>query len=50
MGLAEREALTMPGGYEKSNDYGGPEPKWGGIWIIAVLIIFAGIIVALTYQ
>jgi hypothetical protein len=37
----------MASGYEKSPEYGGPEPKWTGIfWTFVALVILS---VAVTY-
>ena len=37
----------MPSGYEKSPDYGGPEPAWRGI-VLGVLV-FVGAVAVLVY-
>ena len=29
----------MPSGYEKSPDYGGPEPTWRGIALLLVVVV-----------
>lgn len=34
----------MPGGYENSDDYGGPEPGWNGmraVVLVALLVVAA---------
>ena len=32
----------MPSGYERSPDYGGPEPTWRGIIAVALVILALG--------
>jgi hypothetical protein len=32
----------MPSGYERSPDYGGPEPTWRGIAAIVLVILALG--------
>lgn len=38
----------MPSGYEKSPDYGGPEPTWRGM-IIGVIIFIAVVALIVLY-
>lgn len=38
----------MPSGYEKSPDYGGPEPTWRGM-ILGVLAFIAVAVLAILY-
>lgn len=40
----------MPGGYEKSDDYGGPSPAWRGIGAIIAVLCLAGVAVLLVRQ
>jgi hypothetical protein len=39
----------MPPGYEKSPDYGGPEPSWRGIVVaaIAIILVVAAVVLGL---
>jgi hypothetical protein len=38
----------MPSGYERSPDYGGPEPTWRGIIAIMLVILALGGLVAVA--
>jgi hypothetical protein len=38
----------MPSGYERSPDYGGPEPTWRGI-ILGVIAFIAVVALVLLY-
>ncbi|WP_256366639.1 hypothetical protein [Ancylobacter sp. TS-1] len=40
----------MPSGYEKSDDYGGPDPAWRGIMAIVVVIGIAALAVLIVRQ
>ena len=38
----------MPSGYERSPDYGGPEPTWWGIAAIVLVILSLGALFVLA--
>jgi hypothetical protein len=38
----------MPSGYERSPDYGGPEPTWRGIIAVVLVILALGALVVLA--
>jgi hypothetical protein len=40
--------ITMPSGYERSPDYGGPEPTWRGIAAIVLVILALGALIILA--
>lgn len=40
----------MPSGYEKSEDYGGPEPGWGGTRAVVILLALLVVAVLLVHQ
>ena len=40
--------VAMPSGYERSPDYGGPEPTWRGIIAIVLVILALGGLVAVA--
>jgi hypothetical protein len=50
LALAERvglDRLKMPSGYEQEPDFGGPEPSWQSIALVAAIL--AGIAITLLY-
>ncbi|WP_280960235.1 hypothetical protein [Ancylobacter aquaticus] len=40
----------MPSGYEKSDDYGGPEPGWNGMRSIVVFVGLLALILLVGLQ
>ncbi|TCK19760.1 hypothetical protein EV667_4218 [Ancylobacter aquaticus] len=41
---------AMPSGYEKSDDYGGPEPGWNGMRSIVVFVGLLALILLVGLQ
>lgn len=40
----------MPSGYEKSDDYGGPEPSWNGMRTIVVFLALLALVMLVCLQ